>query len=503
MKLADYQRKLLKQLVSTFDRTACVVVHGRMGVGKRTVIETASLELGLAFLPVVINAPAREVCRTLLGHENLALPECNEHGLLAQERACVYLSCAEHVDQDLLPVLREAFRARSHTGLWREPHGQVIVLGLNTDDPQPILRETDPLILTTPSVRFPDQLDARDLFQISESILAEMGITGNLVEGNFKNVRLPREGLASLRKWLLNAAVSRGQVDLENFLAAMFADVVPFVEQIFYRGHRITYEEYFDWASQFNPSARPILDHLIRVMVERKYVVSEGDFHQLVNDIVYRSGIPRGSQVALCEWQPFGKSGPVMAHRVKERGNWGSRVITLNLRDDPAVWHKAIAGRDLPVVLADDFVGTGDSLIKVEPRIRLLLEACPNAWVRILLVAGYAGGIQRIRHLEQQYGERVKIVVGRLLYNSDMCFHEASDILLQAERQVLGAFCDEFGSRVRTKIPRGYGGLGALLVFSESIPNTTLPILWYDGKPGLWRPLLPASMIVKTPRTDV
>lgn len=495
MTLTDYQQGLIKLLVSTFEWSACVVISGRTGFGKRTIVEAASHKLGLDFLSVAIDAPARAVCRTLLGHENLAFPVCNERGLLAQEGACIFLSGAEYLNPELLPVFREIFRARSHRGLGAEPHGQVITISLCTDAHKPVLRDTDQFVMTTPSVRFPDRLDSRDLFQVSTSILAEMDVDMNVVEDDFKNVRLPREGLASLRKWVIGAVASHGRIDRDVLMAAISADVVPFVERICYRGNYIKGYEYLEWTKQFDPTTRPIIDHLVRIMVERKYVMSERDFHQIVNDIVSRSGIPKGHQVVLCEWQRFGKSGPVMAHRVKERGNWGARAISLNLEDDPSVWSKAISGKNLPVVLADDFVGTGDSIFVAEPRIRLLLETCPSTTVHILLVAGFADGIQRLHCLELEYGERVKIVVGRLLYNSDTCFHESSDILQLDERRVLGNFCDELGRRVKTKISRGYGNLGALFAFPESIPNTTLPIFWYDSKPNIWLPLLAASMI--------
>jgi len=496
MPLADYQQTLSSRLVGIFERSGCVVISGRTGFGKHSVAAAASQLLGLEFIPVVVDAPARAVCKALLGHDDLTNANCAENGLLFQENACIFLAGAEHIDPELLPILREVFRTRSLRGLALEPHSPVVAISLCTDDPAPVLRETDHFVLSMPCIRFPGRLGARDLYQVTGHMLADMRIDGHLEEEHFKNVRLPREGLGALRKWLIEAAITPGSVDHEDLLAAMAADVFPFVEQISYRGNQVTRDDYLEWVSQFDSPRRPIVDHLIRVMVERKYVMSLGDFNRTVDDIVFRSGIPRGNQVVLCEWQPFGKSGPVMTHKVKERGNWGGRAISINLDHDPEVWVKAISGRTLPVILADDFVGTGDSIVGVEPRIRMLLDMCPSVSVWILLVAGFTDGIQRVRHLEQQYEKRVKIIVGRLLSNYDTCFQYGSDLLGPDERQALGDFCDEFGRLVKTRIPRGYGELGALFAFPDSMPNTTLPIFWYDGKPNLWRPLLPASMIV-------
>jgi hypothetical protein len=496
MTLADYQKTHADQLRSLFLKGSRAIVTGKKGFGKRTIVEAVSIDLGLTFIPVALDAPVRAVCRALLGHENLALSTCCEDGLLAQEGACVYLSGVENINPDFLPVLREIFLVHSRRSVGEGPYGTWIVAGINTDTTRSVLREIDPLVLTTPNIRFPESLVAHDLIQIAESIFVETEIVGELGEEAFTNLRLPYGGLVYLRKWILDAANIYEKVNLDSFFSAMRADILPFVEQLKYRGSSITYGEYLKWTTQFDPSIRPIMDHLIRMMVEKKYVMTEGDFHRAVDDIVRRSGLPRGHQVVLCEWQPFGKSGPVMTHRVKERGNWGGYAISIDLADDPDVWVNTLPNRKLPAILADDFVGTGDSISKVVPQIRLLLETCPKIQVFIMLVAGFAEGIQRIKCLETEFGERVKIIVGRLFYNSDTCFNEASELLKPDERFALDGFCDDFGDRVKTKCTRGYGDLGALIVFPESVPNTTLPAFWFDNKPKLWRPLFPASMII-------
>jgi len=493
MALADFQDRLVRDLAHTLDRSACAVAVGRRGFGKRTVAQATANRLGLAFLAVAVDAPARAVCRTLLGHEDLASPECTERGLLAQEDACVYLSGGEGVNPDLLPVLREVFRARGMCGLASEPHSPVVILGVCADSVEPTLRETDPFVLATPGIRLPAVYTPEEVLQVAQSMVSSMHATSSLTRDDFENVRLPEEGLAALRRWVISAAVS-GIVNGDGLTAAMADDMAQFVEQIRYRGRVLTIRDYVEWVNQFDLAIRPLVDHLVRSMVERRYVMSEREFHDTIDRIVAESGVERGSRVVLCEWQPFGKSGPMMTHRVKERGDWGRRAVTLNLADDPDVWRARIGGRELPAVLADDFVGTGDSLAAIEPRLRLLLDTCPGLRVRVLLVAGFVDGVRRMRHLEREYGDRFKVVVGRLLQNSDTCFHETSSLLGPAERLAMGAFCDGFGGLVETRIPRGYGRLGALFAFPESVPNTTLPPLWFDSRLSEWRPLLPASM---------
>lgn len=494
MTLADYQQDSSRRMANFFKRSGCVVVSGRTGIGKRVVAKAASSELGLELIPVVFNAPSRAVCKALLGHDDLSDPECSEGGLLNREGVCIYLSGVESADPDLLPLFRELLRRHFLRGLASEPLGPVIVVGLRTDTPTPAVRETDSVVMMLPNVRLPDVIAAADLLTIAKSIASDIGVDEHLELEHFENMRLPREGLGSLRKWLVEASVLQGGITPGNFLEAMYADIVPFVERINYRGTLIKKEEYFRWASQFEIQVRPVVDHLIRIMVERDYVMSLFEFNRTINDVVQRSGIPRGSNIVICEWQRFGKSGPIMAHKVKERGNW--RFSPINLDDAPEAWVEAVAGRAITAVLADDFVGTGNAIVEAEPRIRLLLDSCETISLRILIVAGFTDGIQRVRHLEQEYNDRVKIIVGRLLSSADTCFCTGSNILEPGERHILEEFCERFGGLVKTRIPKGYGDMGALFVFPDSIPNNTLPIFWYDGKPDRWQPLLPASMVV-------
>lgn len=493
--LSDSQLIVSDRLSAMLQNSGCLVVSGPTGFGKQTVANAVADGLGLTFYPVTVDAPARSVCRVLLGHEDLASPRLSELGILAQEDACIFLSGVEKADPELLPTLREIVRQWTVRGLRAEPHGSVLIVGISTDAPNPTVASTDPLILTAPGASLPSRLLASDICQVANSIVSLTGGTSTLTESDFHSVVLPYGGLACLRKWIYTALAESGVLDLSGLADAITVDLAPIIEQIQYRDRRLTLQEYTDWAEQFDPTVRAIVDSLIRKVVERNYVLTGPQFHGLVNDLVLRSGVPRGSCVALAEWQPFSKSGSVMAHRIKERGNWG-RAVTLNLADEPSEWEKILPKKGLPVIVTDDFVGTGETISGLVPRLALLLESQPEVQVRILLVAGFARGIQRIRPLEIEFGERVKIVVGRLLRDSDSCFHQESTLLTASQREVLSAFCDAFGKRVGMRIPLGYGGLGALFVFPESIPNTTLPLLWYDAKPDLWKPLLPASMVL-------
>src|SRR5690606_8496475 len=50
-------------------------------------------------------------------------------------------------------------------------------------------------------------------------------------------------------------------------------------------------------------------------------------------------------------------------------------------------------------------------------------------------------------------------------------------------------FCSDIGSSIYSKSPFGYGGKALNMVFYDTCPNNTLPLVHSSGKD--WRPLFP------------
>ena len=76
------------------------------------------------------------------------------------------------------------------------------------------------------------------------------------------------------------------------------------------------------------------------------------------------------------------------------------------------------------------------------------------------------------------------------LGNSDKCFSERSGILPESAKRVRAKeIVESYGRRVSKQHPLGFGNCQALIVFENTCPNNSLPILWAQGLHNDWRPL--------------
>lgn len=137
------------------------------------------------------------------------------------------------------------------------------------------------------------------------------------------------------------------------------------------------------------------------------------------------------------------------------------------------------------IVLVDDIIGTGKTIAKEVKRIAeevYTLSRSRNIFV--LTVAGYEDGIQ---HVIDETGASV---VCALEYSSkdtvtnlDASFFDG---LPMSERAAALDRIKRYCRSISTS-ELGFGGVGGLLVFDHNTPNTTLPIVWHNGKG--WVPL--------------
>ena len=78
------------------------------------------------------------------------------------------------------------------------------------------------------------------------------------------------------------------------------------------------------------------------------------------------------------------------------------------------------------------------------------------------------------------------------LEEKDKCFNKDSIIFSnETEKQHAFQLVEDIGLKLVKNAPFGYNNCQALVVFSDSCPNNTLPILWKKSK--IWRPLFVRS----------
>jgi hypothetical protein len=147
----------------------------------------------------------------------------------------------------------------------------------------------------------------------------------------------------------------------------------------------------------------------------------------------------------------------------------------------------AIAEEKGPAMLVcvNDFVGTGYSAAEgINSTLVPILEAKIPDWrkrvyVSYAAVVGYDSGVQ---YLRAQIPEEIEVHVANLLDESDRAFHEANGIFGSfEERERAREISQKFGSILEKNHPLGWEASEGLVVFYNTTPNNTLPILYKGG----------------------
>ena len=202
----------------------------------------------------------------------------------------------------------------------------------------------------------------------------------------------------------------------------------------------------------------------------------------------------------FCTWQDVGKSAESVAHRLKNLANWVPKA-TVDLRLQADKWPALDRSASHRFIVCDDFVGSGNTLSPLfshtDAPIPQLLRLHPNSECIAMVVAGMETGLRQAQESIRCLGEmehRIRVLAEYVFRSEDQCFSSDSRIITDVDaRARLRDFCIESMKRTKSswlkKNPFGYGDTGALTVFSDTVPNTSLPLLWCDD--STWTPLFP------------
>jgi hypothetical protein len=145
------------------------------------------------------------------------------------------------------------------------------------------------------------------------------------------------------------------------------------------------------------------------------------------------------------------------------------------------------------LVLIDDLLGSGDQasefLKDLDNKVGGMLEKRGMKCVFVAL-CGFAAAERKVAESIERLRMPLELHICDPLGEEDRCFSERSMAFQDPrERAEARGIAESEGKRLQRRQPLGYRGVQATVVFEESCPNSTLPILW-DSK-GEWRALFP------------
>ena len=147
------------------------------------------------------------------------------------------------------------------------------------------------------------------------------------------------------------------------------------------------------------------------------------------------------------------------------------------------------------IVFVDDFIGTGRTATKslkeaLSPISNLIAQL--EIDVFLVSVSGFAEAAEKVERALSKVIHSFRVSISDPLGDSDKCFAEKSEILPDSVKRARAReIVKSYGRRLSGQSPLGFGNCQALVVFENTCPNNSLPILWAEGPDNSWQPLFP------------
>lgn len=265
-----------------------------------------------------------------------------------------------------------------------------------------------------------------------------------------------------------------------------------------YRGKALTGQRILEYLRQFGDYSN---QRLILRYLKSIYFVTSTDEDALLRE-AYRSLQGRlkqehqswqQSQLALSYVGGPGKSSAATA-----RAFLKANVKSFTRREEVAEPNNLECLVDngvTDIVILDDFVGTGDTL---RHGLEALQPRIPESMtLHVIVLVAMSDGLQTVSTAARQFfGDRC-VVDG---VHSIDSFSNPVDALLpmydgREDAHAAEKLIRQFGTKLESRIPLGYGKCFASVVFSHSIPNNAPAILWSASSGELeFAPLFPRNV---------
>ena len=297
----------------------------------------------------------------------------------------------------------------------------------------------------------------------------------------------------------------RPEVSSASFFPLSDDELLTVAQPLTYLGRQVDAAQLRSWLLQFDDENRIELAYLLLERLANVGYVSEGAYGQKIQRLeeavadkrrstgrgVWKEIRRRRDNLAITYVDGELKSGGALTRELKNRLRPGKvgRIGTLG------PWLRSHADKDALLLVADDFAATGASLAKG------LATMCDQHEEQL---APFFREGRVLCYILYALPEALDLLRGKfpkLEVNCMQCFGDEvralnphADIFEDnAELQFVEEMVLQLGRELVSQIPLGFGDMGLLVSFYNTIPNNTLPIFWSSGsvaeKP--WKPLFP------------
>lgn len=282
-------------------------------------------------------------------------------------------------------------------------------------------------------------------------------------------------------------------------------DLLAVTERLVYLGRQKDVAEVRRWLRQFDDESRiEVAFLLLKRLAEKGFVTQGANVNGLANmvdslnarrrevgDGVWRIVRRRSDNLYLGHVDSDTKSGAATARELARRMSPGKCASI----DGMPTWARAHLDDDPMLVVVDDFAGTGRTLAKGLDRLwsldaELFAELAAEGRVVCCLQTAFPEAVRRVRRKFSQ----VQVLAMTTFDDEVRAFAPDAGIF---EDDGDRAFAEEamlqIGRQLVRQNPLGFGNMGALVSFHNTIPNNTLPVFWCAGTANgrEWTPLLP------------
>jgi len=202
----------------------------------------------------------------------------------------------------------------------------------------------------------------------------------------------------------------------------------------------------------------------------------------------------RNDNLALGYLDSEHKSGATTAREVNRVAKAGK----IGAANDMSQWMTQHKDGEPILVIADDFAGTGGTLVKGLKRMKARIPEPLWDWYlnsgRLVVIIMFAFG-EALELVKKEFpGIRI---AAHTIYGEELraCDERSGIFASASDRQFAIEVLTQIGRELSPSHPLGHGDMGALVVMHNTTPNNTLPIFWCGGTVAErpWIPLFPRA----------